>query len=303
MNRNKSIVVFGGTGYYGRHIVESLIKKEEKVRVLSRDEKKARKVLGELPEIIQGDISNIAVIKKTLSNAKSVIISVSALNFKMFNKMKQIERDAVLDIITECETQTIDRLIYVSGYQMRPDILKKLKIERFGEVKIEVENRIKKSTLNWTILGDAPSFEIFFTFLKGNKMVVPGGGLKKIPCISAIDVGEITAQAIMREDLSGERIRLTGPEALSFPEVAERISLTTGKRITHKKIPLFIIYVLSFLLLPFNPFFRFIYWSLVLLNNFPDELSSKVPEDHKRLLDIFDYSPVTIEDEIKHKLL
>ena len=51
------IVVFGGTGYYGRHIVRSLIHKGEAVKVLSRDKARAKKILGDKPEIIEGDIT------------------------------------------------------------------------------------------------------------------------------------------------------------------------------------------------------------------------------------------------------
>jgi len=43
MSKNK-IIVFGGTGYYGRHIVRSLIRNGEAVKVLSRDKTKAKKI-------------------------------------------------------------------------------------------------------------------------------------------------------------------------------------------------------------------------------------------------------------------
>lgn len=88
---------------------------------------------------------------------------------------------------------------------------------------------IRESRFNWTILGGAASFELFFAFLKNNKMVVPGGGMNPVPIISPEDVGEITAQTVLRNDLSGRRFRLTGPEAISFPEAAKRISVITKK--------------------------------------------------------------------------
>jgi len=302
-NLNKPIVIFGGTGYYGRHIVKSLIDKCELVRVFTRNERKAALILGNKVEIIEGDVTNHADIVKSLQNAKAAIISLSAFHPKLIRKIRKIEKDAVFNIISECKKKQISRIIYLSGYDMRPDILKKLKIEKFGAIKIEVENRIKQSYLNWTILGCSPSFELFFAFLRNKNMTIPGGGLKPITCISAIDVGEVTAQSVLREDLKGMRIKLTGPEAISFPEAAKYISMITGKKIKYKKIPLIIIKVVACITLPFNPFVRYIYWSLKLLNNFPEDISENVELDHQRLISIFDYKFTSFKSEIKRRML
>ncbi len=133
-------------------------------------------------------------------------------------------------------------------------------------------------------------------------MAVPGGGLNALPTISPEDVGEITAQTVMRNDLKERRIRLTGPKAYSFPEVAKLITYISGKRIKHMTIPLFLINIVSFLLLPFTPFVRFLYKSLKLLNNFPKDLADNVSADHKLLRELFYYEPVTLEMEINRRL-
>ena len=106
----------------------------------------------------------------------------------------------------------------------------------------------------------------------------------------------------MRDDLNGQRIKLTGPKAYSFPEVAKLMTDISGKKIKHMKIPLFIINLVSFLLLPFTPFVRYLYKSLKMLNNFPVDLAENVPEDHKLLKELFDYEPVTLEMEIKQRI-
>jgi len=299
----KSVLVLGGTGFYGRHIVKSLVTKKVRTKVLSRNANQARTILGESPEIVEGDVMDLEVINKSLHDVKAVVICLSAMKSKLFRKMKAIERNAVINILDACQKAGIKRVVYTSGYEMRPEILKKLKIEKFGAIKIEIEKTLKNSNFNWTILGCAPSFELFFAFLKNNKMTVPGGGLKPIPSISAIDVGKIAAQTILRDDLSGKRFRLTGPEAMSFPIAAEHISKLTGKKIKHTKIPLAIIKIVSIIVYPFNPFVDFLYQSLKLLNNFPEDLTSNVPADHKILMETFNYKPVSFNEEIRSRLL
>ncbi len=299
---SKQIVVYGGTGYYGRKVVEKLVNKGQSVKVVSRNYDSAKKIIGEKVEIYLGDVTDRETIIGSLKNASCIIICLSAMSNKLIGKMKQIERDAVLAIMEEAEKADISRLVYMSGYEMREQLLRELKIPEFGAIKIEIETKIAQSRFNWTILGDAPAYEIFFAFVKNGKMTVPGGGFNAIPSISAEDVGEITAQVALRNDLKGKRLKLTGPEAFTFPEVAKRISEISGKEIKHMAIPLVIINVVSFILLPFAPFVRYLYKSLKMLNNFPQDLASEVPKEHRLLRELFDYEPVTLEMEIRKRM-
>ena len=301
-SEDKSIIVYGGTGYYGRKVVQKLILKGQPVKVVSRDRDKARKILGEKVEIFEGDVTDQRTIVSSLKNVTTIIICLSAMTPGLIRKMRQIERDAVLTIMAEAKKQKISRLLYMSGYEIRPQLLRDLNIPEFGAIKIEIEAAVSQSDFNWTILGDAPAFEIFFAFLRNRKMIVPGGGRNAIPSISAEDVGEITAQAALRSDLNGKRLKLTGPEAFTFPAAAERIALITGKKIKHFAIPMIVVNAVSFLLLPFNPFVRFLYKSLKMLNHFPPDLAAHVLQDHKILRDLFDYEPVTLEMEIAQRL-
>ncbi len=302
MKVKNQIIVYGGTGFYGQKVVEKLVKKGQLVKVVTRNSENAKKIFGDKIELFQGDVTEKGTIEKSLKNVSAIVICLSAMSNKLIRKMKEIERDAVLEIMEEAKKADISRLVYMSGYEMRKQLLDDLKIPEFGEIKIEVEAKIRQSDFNWTILGDAPAFEIFFAFTNKGRMTVPGGGLNAFPTISPEDVGELTSQIVMRTDLNGRRIKLTGPKAYSFPEVAKLMSYIGGKKIKHMAIPLFIINVVSFLLLPFTPFVRYLYKSLKMLNNFPADLAENVPGDHKLLRELFDYEPVTLEMEINRRI-
>ena len=302
MQGNNQIIVYGGTGFYGQKVVEKLVEKGQSVKVVTRNSENAQNIVGDKVKLFQGDVTEKGTIEKSLKNVGAIVICLSAMSNKLIRKMKEIERDAVLEIMEQAKKANISRLVYMSGYEMRKQLLDDLKIPEFGEIKIEVEAKIRKSNFNWTILGDAPAFEMFFAFTKKGRMAVPGGGLNAFPTISPEDVGELTAQIVVHDDLNGKRIKLTGPKAYSFPEVAKLMTDISGKRIKHITIPLFIVNVVSILLLPFTPFVRYLYKSLKMLNNFPADLAENVPEDHKLLREIFDYEPVTLEMEIKRRI-
>ncbi len=302
MKVNNQIIVYGGTGFYGRKVVKQLVEKGQSVKVVTRNAEKAKEILGGNVELFQGDVTENGTIKKSMANIGAIVICLSAMSNKLFRKMKEIERDAVLEIMEQAKNANISRLVYMSGYEMRKELLDKLKIPEFGEIKIEIEEKIKQSGFNWTILGGAPAFEIFFAFTNKGRMAVPGGGSNAFPSISAEDVGEITAQIVLRNDLSGRRIKLTGPKAYSFPEVAKLMTEISGKRIKHTTIPFFILNFVSFILLPFSPFVRYLYKSLIMLNNFPQDLADNVPNEHKLLRELFNYEPVSLEMEISKRM-
>ena len=59
------ILVLGGTGRTGRHIVQKLIARGDEVLVMSRTVGRAREILGDDPELIAGD----ATVPETLPAA------------------------------------------------------------------------------------------------------------------------------------------------------------------------------------------------------------------------------------------
>jgi uncharacterized protein YbjT (DUF2867 family) len=249
---------------------------------------------------VEGDITWRKSVVEALEGARAVVISVSAFTPKLIRKLKLIERNSVLMVLEEAQNVGISRIVYLSGYELYPAIIKELDLE-FGRVKLEIETALAQSAFNWTVLGEAPSMEVFFAMIRGERMIVPGGGPPALPTVSPVDTGEIAAQTILRDDLGNRRIRVTGPEAISFPEAARRISAVTGERLEFQKIPLFPLRVASLVTRPFNPYLWHLVGSARLMNRFPQDLADQVPQDHRWLVDTFAYTPTTLEMEARRR--
>lgn len=299
-SKETPILVLGGTGHYGRHIVKSLQEKGQQVRVLTRNAANARRILGDEAEIVEGDITSRESVVEALEGVKAVVISVSAFTPKLIRKLELIERDSVLMVLEEAQNAGISRIVYLSGYALRRGLVEELDLA-FGRIKLEIETALAQSDFSWTVLGEAPSMEVFFAMIRGEKMIVPGGGPPALPTVSPVDTGEIAAQTALREDLGDRRIRVTGPEAISFPEASRRISAVTGKRLEFQKIPLFPLRVASLVTWPFNPYLRHLVGSARLMNRFPQDLAAQVSEDHRWLVDTFSYTPTTLEMETRRR--
>ena len=293
----KPILILGGTGHYGRHIVNSLRKRHQAVRVLTRNPDNAQKLFTDQVDIIVGDITDTDSTKKALTGVGTLIISVSAFSLKLIRRLHEIEFDSVLRVLQQAQQAGVERVIYISVYDIRKEVVAKAnkQFAAIALIKQAIEDYLAQSAFNWTVLGAPPAMDMFFAFIRNDKMMVPGGGPPALPSVATADVGEITAQAALRNDLNGQRIRLAGPEALSFPAAAQRIGEATNREIKFRKIPILPIKIASILAWPFTPYLRYLAGSITMLNLFPPDLAEAVPEDHRKLQELFDYQPVTLE--------
>jgi uncharacterized protein YbjT (DUF2867 family) len=295
------ILVLGGTGHYGHAIVRYLLDAGQLVRVLSRDTAAARALLDERVEVLEGDITAAASREQALAGARAAVIAVSAFSRAAIRRRMAIERDGVLAVLEAAARVGVRRVVALSGYEMRRDLIERHGFQEFARPMLDVQRALEASQLDWTILGCGVSMEIFFATLRGDRMMVPGGGPPGLPVVSQQDVGAITAQAVLRDDLGGLRFRVPGPEAISFPEAAARISKVWGRPLRVVSVPLTLLKIAAALSRPFTPFVGQLVLAATLMNNFPQDLVAEVPADHQRLRDTFDYAPTTLEMEAQRR--
>ena len=307
MDQSKTVLVFGGTGHFGRHIVRNLAAKGVPVRVLTRSATRARGILPKAVELVEGDIESGEAVSKAIHDVGRVVVSISAFNCKQIRRMRDIERDAVIAALDKAGRVGISRVVYLSVFDIQEETIEQ-PLPDFAQIKLEVERYLKSSCFNWTVIGVPPSMEIFFAMIRGNRMVVPGGGLKALPTISSVDLGEIVAQTTVRDDFGGRRIRVAGPELLSFPEAAKRLSSVYGKTIRVLAVPMVLPRMAWYVTRPFIRLSGTLYFVntilsfIRLLNKFPQEIALRALEDHKNLVRTFDYTPTTLVMEAKRRL-
>jgi uncharacterized protein YbjT (DUF2867 family) len=304
---NVRILVLGGTGHYGRHIVSQLVAKGAKVRVLSRSVERARGILGSAPEVLAGDITDPVSLSRALEGADGIVVSISAVNRKQIRRAVAIERDGVIAALRTAEKRHVQRVVVISTYDVRRDVGSP-PVRRIAAAKLAVEEYLARSSLNWTVLGAPPSQEIFFAMTRGKTMIVPGGGPPALPTISPLDLGEVAAQAVLRTDLAGLRVRVVGPETLGFAEAARRLSAVYGHPITFRRIPLFPFRLGYWLTWPLAPFFDLaLYLNTMLgfirlMNQFPQDVAAEAAADHRRLRSLFDLATHSLEAEASRRL-
>ncbi len=302
----KTTLVLGGTGHFGRQIVNSLIESNKEVKILTRKREKAVSILGNKVEIIEGDITDNNIFEKLLIDVDKIVISISAFKPSLIKKMDVIEKTAVINLLKAAERNGIQKIVYISTYELNKNLIEKYNLKS-AEIKLEIENYLKNSSLNYKIIGTAPSMEIFFAMLKGSIMIVPGGGPASLPVIAPQDVGIIVDKIINKDDFNRKRVKVTGPGIYSFYEAKDIIAKELDKKIIFLPIPLIFPVAVTKLSKIFNKFSKKTYFFneligyIKLLNNFPQDTAQKAPLRCKRLIKLYGYQPISLKEYCKIK--
>ena len=220
-----TILVTGATGRVGRHVVEQLVKRGAKVRVLSRDPAKAKFPAG--VEIAKGDLLDIEALRAAFAGVRTLFLlnAVTGDEFTQAIITLNIAREA-----------GVERVVYQSVF----DADGAVNVPHFA-VKSGAERMLTRMGFSATILR--PSYfidnELMIKDVILNHGVYPMPiGSKGVAMVDARDIAEVAALELIRRDrasdkLPVETINLVGPDTLTGPELAKIWSDILGRPIVY----------------------------------------------------------------------
>jgi uncharacterized protein YbjT (DUF2867 family) len=236
------ILVTGGTGFVGGHVVHELRRRDLPVRCLVRDPRKAQKLAAWGCELVQGDMTDAESLGRAVGSVDSVVHLVAIRQ----GRREQFERIMVAgtrDLLAAATEAGVGRVLHMSalGTSERTKDL----VPYYG-AKWEMEQLLRGSGIPHVIFR--PSFVfggdggILPTFAKLARLapVTPiiGSGRQRIQPIWADDVATYFAEALHRDDVIGRTFELGGPDAVSWNEFWERLKRARGLRRPSVHVPL-----------------------------------------------------------------
>ena len=220
------ILVTGATGQNGSELVRRLSAQDVPVRALVRSSAKARS-LSSLPgvEIVEGDMARPEMLATALEGVdRAMLISSTAPD------MVEVQ-SAFIDAARKAGVRHVVKL---SG--IIPDLDSPF---RFARMHGEIEQRLEASGMAFTHLRAGEFMPSYFRQVPS----IVGRGILALPMedarIASIhigDIAEVAAGVLTTPGHEGKTYPLTGPEALSMDEVAEKLSAVTGKTIRYVNV-------------------------------------------------------------------
>jgi uncharacterized protein YbjT (DUF2867 family) len=217
------ILVTGATGLNGSELVRRLSARGIPVRALVRGAAKAATLSG-LPgvELAFGDMARPETLDPALRGIdRAVLISSAAPD------MVEVQSN----FIAAAARAGVKHVVKLSG--IMPELTSPF---RFARMHGEVERFLEKSGLAFTHLRAGEFMPAYFRQVP---MIVNKGALflpMEDARIASIDVGhiaEVTIKTLTSPGHEGKIYPITGPEALTMSEVAERLSAATGRTIRY----------------------------------------------------------------------
>ena len=153
-----NILVTGGAGYIGSHIIEILIKKKFKVFIYDNLVTGYKRLINKKAIFIKGDIKNSKLLKKTIhdNNIDSIIHLAGYLNISegQKNKKKYYRNNVIgtLNLVKACENSNVKNIIFSSSCSVYGNIKGSVSEKRmlnpksyYAFTKYKSEEIIKKS--------------------------------------------------------------------------------------------------------------------------------------------------------------
>ncbi len=202
-----NVLVTGGTGTLGRHVVLKLRQSGHRARIFSRQPR------GHV-DAVQGDLASGAALDKALSGMDAVLHAATAARQSLSGRA---DVKATRRLIDAARGAGIKHLVYVSivGIDGVP--------YPYYRTKAAVEALVREDKVPWSILRATQFHELMETFLRGFSRVP---GLTAIPLewrFQPVDSREVADRLIeiVLGRPSGMLPDFGGPEVRDFKSIAE----------------------------------------------------------------------------------
>ena len=194
---------------------------------MARSEASALKLQAQGVATVQGDLDDAAGLVDTFTGADTLFLLSSA-----GPDMVEQERRA----ITAARVTGIRRIVKLSGIGAA--------VESAGMLQRmhgEAERLLRASGLEWTMLranGFMQNFPAFYgqAVAQGQPIYAPMGEAR-VSYVDAGDVGAAAAAVLCEDGHQGRVYELTGPEALSYGQVAELLGKMLDRPVTYVAVP------------------------------------------------------------------
>lgn len=230
----RKIVVLGGTGFVGSHMIPRLHADGHQITVLSRNRELNRE-LGVLPRVRveNADVYDLPALTRKFSGAGAVINLVGILNERGSDGsgFQKAHVELTETVVAACKAAGVQRLLQMSSLRAGDGASHYLRSRK------DAESRVRDSRLDWTIFRPSVIFGrgdgLFFRFaslLRAVPVLPLARANARFAPVHAGDVSEAFARSLAHPHSIGHSYELFGPRVITLREIVQWTADLTGKR-------------------------------------------------------------------------
>jgi len=236
-----TVLVTGGTGFIGPHVVHALRARETPVRALVRDPARTARLAAWGVELAAGDVTDPDSLNTACEGVDAVVHLVAIIRGRPVDFQRVME-EGTRNVVSAAQEAGVRRFVLASALGL--DDRSKDAVPYF-KAKWEMERAVRESGLEHVIFR--PSFVfgrdggVLPTFVRLARYapVTPiiGPGRQRLQPIWVEDLAEYYAVAITEPAATNRTFELGGPDAVSWNEFWERLKGVLGFRRPSMHIP------------------------------------------------------------------
>jgi uncharacterized protein YbjT (DUF2867 family) len=216
-------LITGATGNVGSLVVKRLINRGERPRIFVRDSQKAIEQYRDLVEIFVGDLEHPETLKPALEGVSALLLLTAGHKLATHDEMAA----------KAAKSAGVARLVKLSSYDARDQNC------GTGVWHAEGESAIRATGIPWAFVqpsGFMSNALLWASSIKSNGVFRTATGNGKVAFIHPDDIADVVTEALLSETYLGESLPITGPEALSYAEMAAKIGFAIGRGIRFQSI-------------------------------------------------------------------
>lgn len=237
MQQQRSVTVFGGSGFIGRYVVARLAARGWTVRVAVRRPKRAEflKPLGNVAQIVplRCNLRSEAEVRRAVEGAEAVVNLVGILQSHGSQSFEEVQYGGAKRIAEAAAAAGVERLVQVSAIGADPGAA-----SDYARSKGAAEQAVLAAVPGAVILRPSIVFgpeDGFFNRFAAMARLSPflpliGGGKTRFQPVYVGDVADAVMRALTDPACAGRIYELGGPRVYSFAELMRLLLRTIGRR-------------------------------------------------------------------------
>jgi len=248
------ILVTGGTGFIGRHLVPALVSRQESVRVLVRDEERA-KGLPASAERARGDIADPGSLVAALAGVRAVVHLAAVMDGvpDHASGMQAANVEGSRGLARVAASAGVEHFVHVSsagvyGSRYTPEPFTERDEPEpstaYERTKLAAERAVRDEAPAWTVLRPTGVFgpgraqtEAFLRTVQSRRLWLFGG---TDTLFNPVYVGDVVAAVLMsleKDAARGEVINVGGDRVVSYRDLVGAWARALGTAVYRIRIP------------------------------------------------------------------
>ena len=226
------VVVAGGSGFLGRHVIAELTARGHLVLLLSRGSREP--AASDRVESIRCDVAAGNLPVEQMRGCDAIVNLIGIKRETGSQTFKRAHVDVSRNLIQTARDADIQRYVHISVVASRPDPR-----SAYHDTKWTAEELVRDSGLEFTILKPGVIYgrgDDMITHLVKMIRFVPvfpvvGKGDSILQPVNGLDVAKAVAAGLEREDSIGKTYDVVGPEPMALREVVRTVAEATSLKL------------------------------------------------------------------------